>query len=166
MSFQTEDLWNFKGKVNPSSDLIDLFEKWDKSKSTTKRNVCYNRAKLWIGKLLNLEVQIPQAYKLRHEDIQSALEHMFQICFAKGMSPKEYLIFCMDLKVSNSNEMSEPKVAHEIIEEINEENDKKSSRAPVQPGSSGTPTTSGVSTSNSEKKTGKVCKSTLKGLEC
>ena len=98
MSNQIVNPWNFRGKINPSTDLIDLFEKWDKSKSTTKRNLCYNGAKLWIAKLLNLEVQIPQAYKLRHEDIQQALEHMFQTCFSNGMSSKEYLIFCMDFK--------------------------------------------------------------------
>ena len=94
MSPQTEDPWNFKGKINPSPELIDLFEKWDKSKSTTKRNLCYNRAKLWIARLLKKDVQTSQASKLRHKDIQNALDHMFHVCFANGMSPHDYLIFC------------------------------------------------------------------------
>ena len=73
----TTDPWNFKGPINPSLDLIDLFEKWDKSRSTTKRKLCFNRAKLWIARLLKREVLFPQAYKLRHEDIQNAIDHMF-----------------------------------------------------------------------------------------
>ena len=95
MSPQNDDPWNFKGTINPSTDLIDLFEKWDKSKSSTKRSLCYNRAKLWIARILKKEVQVPQAYKLRHEDIQNALDHMFHDCFATGMSPKDYLVFCI-----------------------------------------------------------------------
>ena len=179
MGSHIEDLLNFKGKICPSTDLIDQFEKFDKSKSSTKRNLCYNRAKLWIARLLKREVQVPQAYKLRHEGIQNALDHMFHVCFACGMSPKDYLNFCIaldptEVKESDSNESSmipeqksEVKPNNTKVEDDKtEENFSKSSAETSSAEDAAAGTSSAEKSSTGKLKTGKICKYTWKGLRC
>ena len=175
-----EDPWNFKGTINPSTDLIDLFEKWDKSKSTTERSLCYNRAKLWIARLLKREVQVPLAHKLRHEDIQNSLDHMFHNCFANGMSPKEYLIFCLaplptdvnKYEISNESsvvlnqDLPNDQVDIKDVNNSKTENPFTDLKTSTEESSS-TNASHGASTFTSERpKTGKICKSTWKGLKC
>ena len=162
----------FKGTTNPSSDLVDLFVKWDKSNSAMKRNICFNRAKLWITRLLKREDQAPLATKLRHEDIQNALDHMFHVCFESGMSPKNYLDFCIatahtDVKKDNLSETTKNTYdeAHEISEDAKGEND---GTTPLhEAGSSGNPSgTESINSQPERSKTGKICKFTWKGEKC
>ena len=46
------DPWSINGVITPSEDLINLFQGWNKTKSSEKRLVSYNRAKQWICRLL------------------------------------------------------------------------------------------------------------------
>ena len=169
------DPLTFKG-VNPSTNLVDLFEKWDKTKTSMKRNICFNRAKIWISRLLKREDQVSLAPKLRHEDIQQALDHMFHECFARGMSPKDYLDFCIapvhnDVKKGNLSETSKNTTEdsnldnQEIFEDAKSENDGST---PLQEaGSSGKSSVpEKIDTQHEKPKTGKICKSTWKGQKC
>ena len=160
------DPWTFKGTINQSNDQIDLLEKWDKSKSSTKRYSCCNRAKLWIARLLKRDVQVPQAYKLRHEDIQNALDHMIHDCFAIGMSPKDYLIFCLastPIEIKEVVDTNEKSSNTTVLPNMDDQDTLENSGDKNE--LSSTPSGSKGSTTVPERpRTGKICRSIWKGL--
>ena len=56
------DPWSINGLITPIEDLINLFQEWNKTKSSEKRLISYNRAKQWVCCLLKKPVSIPQVY--------------------------------------------------------------------------------------------------------
>ena len=61
--------------VTPSDLLISKFEEYDKTKSTAPRLRSFNRAKKWISNLLKRQFKVLEAHRLRHIDINLALQH-------------------------------------------------------------------------------------------
>ena len=82
--------------VTPSDLLISKFEEYDKTKSTAPRLRSFNRAKKWISNLLKRQFKVPEAHRLRHIDINLALQHMIEATAMPGGVPYEdYLRSCL-----------------------------------------------------------------------
>ena len=88
------DPWSESTVITPSESLINLFQEWNKTKSSENRLVSYNRAKQWISRLLKKSVSIPQGHRMRQEDLQNALDHMID-AHSCGVTQLEYLKSCL-----------------------------------------------------------------------
>ena len=169
------DPWSINGLITPSEDLINLFQEWNKTKSTEKRLISYKRAKQWICRLLKKPVSIPQGHKMRQEDFQNALDHMIN-AHASGVTQIDYLQSCIDPKRSDNNEVKATSDTGELNEDEHIENDTKSvaeeskSEAIVintnAAATSVTENGSSVPVSVASAKIGKICKHTWRGTKC
>ena len=55
----------------------------------------FNRAKQWISRLLNRPFSVPQAHRMRQEDLQKAVDHMVS-AHASGVLHMDYLRSCLE----------------------------------------------------------------------
>lgn len=91
---------------------------WNKTKSSEKRLISYNRTKAWICRLLKKEVSIPTGHRMRQEDYQNALDHMID-AHASGITQVAYLRSCIAPKRPEVNEYTTN--SSDMIDESNEE---------------------------------------------
>ena len=88
------DPWKVGAVITPSVSLVNQFHAWDKTKALDKRMRSFNRAKQWISKLLSRPLSVPNTHKMRHEDLQNAVDHMVS-AHARGLSHVDYLRSCL-----------------------------------------------------------------------